>query len=117
MSTRLIAARHEAAAVRAAPGYEPPIPARSSSTRISAAAPSKPWALASQIGHAVSLAVWGTHGPTVVQLEEPGQPVHIAAPQIKAERRQALSIMPEGLLDNLEPQQAADLLAWLAERK
>jgi DNA-binding IclR family transcriptional regulator len=33
--------------------------------------------LASQIGHAVSLAVWGTHGPTVVQLEEPGQPVHI----------------------------------------
>src|SRR3569833_3417707 len=30
-------------------------------------------ALASQIGHAVS----GTHGPTVVQLEEPGQPVHI----------------------------------------
>lgn len=34
-------------------------------------------ALASQIGHAVSLAVWGTHGPTVVQLEEPGQPVHI----------------------------------------
>jgi DNA-binding IclR family transcriptional regulator len=34
-------------------------------------------ALASHIGHAVSLAVWGTHGPTVVQLEEPGQPVHI----------------------------------------
>ena len=36
-------------------------------------------ALASQIGHAVSLAVWGTHGPTVVQLEEPGQPgvVHL----------------------------------------
>jgi DNA-binding IclR family transcriptional regulator len=33
--------------------------------------------LAGQIGHAVSLAVWGTHGPTVVQLEEPTQPVHI----------------------------------------
>ena len=34
-------------------------------------------ALAAKIDHAVSLAVWGTHGPTVVQLEEPGQPVHI----------------------------------------
>src|ERR1700758_2748389 len=34
--------------------------------------------LASQIGHAVSLAVWGTHGPTVVRLEEPSHPVHIA---------------------------------------
>jgi DNA-binding IclR family transcriptional regulator len=34
-------------------------------------------ALAGHIGHAVSLAVWGTHGPTVVQLEEPGLPVHI----------------------------------------
>ena len=28
-------------------------------------------ALASEIDHAVSLAVWGTHGPTVVRLEEP----------------------------------------------
>ena len=34
-------------------------------------------ALAGQIDHAVSLAVWGTNGPTVVQLEEPGHPVHI----------------------------------------
>ncbi|MDB5567721.1 MAG: putative transcriptional regulatory protein [Tardiphaga sp.] len=35
-------------------------------------------ALASQIDHAVSLAIWGTHGPTVVRLEEPSHPVHIA---------------------------------------
>ena len=34
-------------------------------------------ALASEIDHAVSLAVWGTHGPTVVRLEEPSHPVHI----------------------------------------
>ena len=35
-------------------------------------------ALADTIDHAVSLAVWGTHGPTVVRLEEPSHPVHIA---------------------------------------
>jgi DNA-binding IclR family transcriptional regulator len=34
-------------------------------------------ALASAIEHAVSLSVWGTHGPTVVRLEEPGYPIHI----------------------------------------
>jgi DNA-binding IclR family transcriptional regulator len=34
-------------------------------------------ALAGAIDHAVSLAVWGTHGPTVVRLEEPSHPVHI----------------------------------------
>ena len=34
-------------------------------------------ALASAIDHAVSIAVWGTHGPTVVRLEEPSHPVHI----------------------------------------
>ncbi len=34
--------------------------------------------LADKIDHAVSLAVWGTHGPTVVRLEEPSHPVHIA---------------------------------------
>jgi len=33
--------------------------------------------LASEINHAVSLAVWGTQGPTVVRLEEPSHPVHI----------------------------------------
>jgi DNA-binding IclR family transcriptional regulator len=35
-------------------------------------------ALASSIDHAISLAVWGSHGPTVVQIEEPSHPVHIA---------------------------------------
>lgn len=35
-------------------------------------------ALAETIDHAVSLAVWGTHGPTVVRLEEPSHPVHIS---------------------------------------
>jgi DNA-binding IclR family transcriptional regulator len=35
-------------------------------------------ALAGAIDHAVSLAVWGTHGATVVRLEEPSHPVHIA---------------------------------------
>lgn len=34
-------------------------------------------ALASEIDHAVSLAVWGTYGPTVVRLEESSHPVHI----------------------------------------
>ena len=35
-------------------------------------------ALAGTIDHAVSLAIWGTHGPTVVRMEEPSHPVHIA---------------------------------------
>lgn len=35
-------------------------------------------ALTGEIDHAVSLAIWGTHGPTVVRLEEPNHPVHIA---------------------------------------
>lgn len=34
-------------------------------------------ALAGAIDHAVSLAVWGTNGPTVVRLEEPSHAVHI----------------------------------------
>jgi DNA-binding IclR family transcriptional regulator len=34
-------------------------------------------ALANEIKHTVSLTVWGTHGPTVVRLEEPNHPVHI----------------------------------------
>ena len=34
-------------------------------------------ALASTINQAVSLAIWGTHGPTIVRLEEPSHPVHI----------------------------------------
>lgn len=34
-------------------------------------------ALVNEIDHAVSLAVWGTHGPTVIRLEEPSHPVHI----------------------------------------
>jgi DNA-binding IclR family transcriptional regulator len=33
--------------------------------------------LANDIKHTVSLTVWGTHGPTVVRLEEPNHPVHI----------------------------------------
>jgi DNA-binding IclR family transcriptional regulator len=34
-------------------------------------------ALANDIEHTISLTVWGTHGPTVVRLEEPDYPVHI----------------------------------------
>ncbi len=34
-------------------------------------------ALAREINHAVSLSVWGTHGPTVVRLEESSHPAHI----------------------------------------
>ncbi len=34
--------------------------------------------LAGSINHAVSLAIWGSNGPTVVQIEEPSRPVHIA---------------------------------------
>jgi putative heme-binding domain-containing protein len=41
----------------------------------------------------------------------------VPAGQVKSVRQQTLSIMPEGLLDNLEPQQAADLLEWLAQAK
>jgi DNA-binding IclR family transcriptional regulator len=35
-------------------------------------------ALASRIDHAVSLAIWGTNGPTIIRLEEPSHPIHIA---------------------------------------
>ncbi|MCA6105997.1 IclR family transcriptional regulator [Bradyrhizobium cenepequi] len=41
-------------------------------------ATSKIRTLANTIDHAVSLAVWGSYGPTVVQIEEPSHPVHIA---------------------------------------
>jgi len=34
-------------------------------------------ALAGEIDLAVSLAIWGTHGPTIVRLEEPSHQVHI----------------------------------------
>jgi DNA-binding IclR family transcriptional regulator len=34
-------------------------------------------ALAGTIDHAVSIAIWGTHGPTVVRMEEPSHPVHL----------------------------------------
>ena len=41
----------------------------------------------------------------------------VPAAQVKSVKPQGLSIMPEGLLDNLEPQQAADLLEWLSQAK
>jgi DNA-binding IclR family transcriptional regulator len=34
--------------------------------------------LASGIDHAVSLAIWGTNGPTIIRLEEPSRSIHIA---------------------------------------
>ena len=34
--------------------------------------------LAAQIGHTVSLAVWGNRGPTIVRVEEAPSPVHVA---------------------------------------
>jgi putative heme-binding domain-containing protein len=37
--------------------------------------------------------------------------------EVKTVRPQAVSTMPEGLLGNLEPQQAADLLEWLSTLK
>ena len=37
--------------------------------------------------------------------------------EVKTVRPQATSTMPEGLLGNLEPQQAADLLEWLSTLK
>lgn len=43
--------------------------------------------------------------------------VHLKTADIDRMAPQALSAMPEGLLADLEPQQAADLLAYLAERK
>jgi putative heme-binding domain-containing protein len=45
------------------------------------------------------------------------QQIHIPAAEMKSITPQALSIMPEGLLTNLEPQQAADLLEMLASQK
>jgi DNA-binding IclR family transcriptional regulator len=33
--------------------------------------------LAQQLGHMVAIAVWGTHGPTIVRTEEPPAPVHV----------------------------------------
>ena len=43
--------------------------------------------------------------------------LHIKKANIAKRALQAISAMPEGLLADLEPQQAADLLAYLAERK
>jgi putative heme-binding domain-containing protein len=45
------------------------------------------------------------------------QQVHLPAAKVSQVTPMAVSIMPQGLLDNLEPQQAADLLEWLAAQK
>jgi putative heme-binding domain-containing protein len=45
------------------------------------------------------------------------QQVHVPAGKVTQVTPMAVSIMPQGLLDNLEPQQAADLLEWLAAQK
>lgn len=53
-----------------------------------------------------------------VVLKDPNlQLIHIPKAQVKALKAQAISAMPEGLLANLEPQQAADLLEFLARQK
>jgi putative heme-binding domain-containing protein len=43
--------------------------------------------------------------------------IRMAAADAKVVRPMTTSIMPEGLMDNLEPQQAADLVAFLASQK
>jgi putative heme-binding domain-containing protein len=53
----------------------------------------------------------------VVLKDATGQLVHIPIAEAKTVRPLTTSIMPEGLLDNLEPQQAADLMAFLASQK
>jgi putative heme-binding domain-containing protein len=54
----------------------------------------------------------------VVLKDATGQLVHIPiAEAAKNVRPLTTSIMPEGLLDNLEPQQAADLMAFLGSQK
>lgn len=45
------------------------------------------------------------------------QALHIPQAEVKSVRPQAISTMPEGLLGNLDAQQAADLLEWLATLK
>ena len=45
------------------------------------------------------------------------QLTHVPASQAKTLKPLTLSIMPAGILENLEPQQAADLLEWLATLK
>jgi uncharacterized repeat protein (TIGR03806 family) len=45
------------------------------------------------------------------------QQIHVPAAEMKSITAQSLSIMPEGLLTNLEPQQAADLLEMLQSQK
>jgi putative heme-binding domain-containing protein len=54
----------------------------------------------------------------IVLKDATGQLVHIEVGQVKGGVvPQAGSIMPEGLMDNLEPQQAADLLAFVGSQK
>jgi putative heme-binding domain-containing protein len=53
----------------------------------------------------------------VVLKDATGQLVHIPIAEAKTVRPLTTSIMPEGLMDNLEPQQAADLMAFLASQK
>jgi putative heme-binding domain-containing protein len=43
--------------------------------------------------------------------------IHVSAADVDRIAVQAISAMPEGLLADLEPQQAADLLDWLSARK
>ena len=43
--------------------------------------------------------------------------IHVPANQVQRMATQSISAMPEGLLANLEPQQAADLLEFLTTLK
>jgi putative heme-binding domain-containing protein len=56
--------------------------------------------------------------PTEIAIKDATLEVQkIPTAQIKSLKPQALSIMPQGLLDNLAPQDAADLLKWLSSLK
>jgi putative heme-binding domain-containing protein len=45
------------------------------------------------------------------------QQIHVPTDKVTQVTPMSVSIMPQGLLENLEPQQAADLLEWLTAQK
>jgi putative heme-binding domain-containing protein len=68
-------------------------------------------------GDAISGLLERSDPSEVVIKDATSQVVRLPRSQVKSLTPQALSIMPEGLLDGLEPQQAADLLEFVASQK
>jgi putative heme-binding domain-containing protein len=52
--------------------------------------------------------------PQVLAVQTPNQPVHLPLGDIEERKESPVSMMPEGLFDQLSPEEVRDLVAYLA---